>query len=293
MSAEINLTSTATKLSYVGHSPTGSSWTITARSWGQLEQAKGACLLVHGLGAHSGWFEAFAQRMIPHDYFLLSYDQVGFGERRGEKFASKQQWLDDLVTSFKYLKQQAGQKPVYLIGNSMGAVVALCSVNQVNPDALVLFSPGFDGHPITFGPIYKANAVIAAVFSPDKDIELPYTVNDITPSQSVRDFLTSDPLRRFTITARMGLELLKLTLDTKKVTKSPCPVLMATAGQEKIVNNKISSQIYKNLSAPVKKELQFKQSWHDMMFDPIINELVEEVTGWLNSVESLKVLQKS
>ncbi len=293
MSAEINLTSTAKKVTFNGHSSTGTSWTITARSWGQLDRAKATCLLVHGLGAHSGWFEAFAQRMVQHDHYLLSYDQVGFGERRGERFESKQQWLDDLIASFQYLKQQSSDKPVYLVGNSMGAVVALCSVNKVNPDALVLFSPGFDGHPTTFGPLYKANALIASIFSPDKDIELPYTVDDITPTIAVRDFLRNDPDRRFTINARMGLELLKLTMDTKKVTTSPCPVLMATAGIEKIVNNRVSGQIFNNLKAPIKKEIQFKQSWHDMMFDPIIDELVEQVTVWLNTIESSKVLQNS
>lgn len=293
MSAEINLTSTAKKLRFDGQLSTGTSWPIAARSWGQLDRAKAACLLVHGLGAHSGWFEAFAQRMVRNDMYLFSYDQVGFGERRNERFMSKQQWLDDLVASFQYLKRQSGDKPLYLVGNSMGAVVALCAVNEVNPDALVLFSPGFDGHPSTFGPLYKANALIAAIFTPDKDIELPYTVDDITPTQAVRDFLRSDPDRRFTINARMGLELLKLTMDTKKVTKSPCPVLMARAGIEKIVDNRVSGQIFENLKAPSKKEIQFQQSWHDMMFDPVIDSLVDQVLVWLNSVESSKVLQSS
>lgn len=290
MNREINLTSTATKLSLEAGSNTSRLWTIAARSWGQMQDAKAAALLVHGLGAHSGWFEAFAQRLTAKGVFALSYDQVGFGARRAERFHSKDQWLDDLVASYEYLTQKAGDKPVYLVGNSMGAVVALSCAARVKPDALVLFSPGFDGHPATFNPMYKVRALLAGVFSPESELVLPYTVDDITPTESVRRFLTNDPERRFTIQARMGVELLKLTLSAKSGPKSaPCPVFMATAGIEKIVDNAASQNVFENLKAPAKKHLHLADSWHDLMFDPTLDGLVADVCDWLDSSVALEV----
>ena len=286
MNDEINLTSTAKLVSFEAHSG-NRNWTVRACTWGDPEASHACALLVHGLGAHSGWFEAFARRLSAKGIFAMSYDQIGFGLRKDELFHSKNEWLDDLIASWGELKSIAGgaKKPLYLIGNSMGAVVAYSCVGSVKPDAMILFSPGFDGHPVTFNIGYKLKALAAAIFAPDSDVILPYSVDDITPSQTVRDFLTADPQRRFAISARMGLELLKLTLATKGGSKiAHCPVLMATAGIEKIVDNNVSEKLFNELSAPVKKRLKYADSMHDLMFDPNLDEIVNEVCNWLASV---------
>jgi alpha-beta hydrolase superfamily lysophospholipase len=289
MNDEINLTSTATKLSFEAKAG-AKQWTVQARSWGDLKDSKACAVLVHGLGAHSGWFEAFASRLAAHGIFALSYDQVGFGSRRNERFHSKEEWLEDLVASWKYIKGLSRDKPLYLIGNSMGAVVAYSCVERLQPDAMVLFSPGFDGHPVTFNLPYKLKALLAAIFAPDSEIVLPYSVDDITPSKNVREFLTHDPDRRFTITARMGLELLKLTLSTKGAAKAAsCPVLMATAGIEKIVDNNVSEKLFSELSAPVKQRINYENSMHDLMFDPGLDGIVTEVCAWLQHVAALPI----
>jgi alpha-beta hydrolase superfamily lysophospholipase len=287
MNHEINLTSTATKLSFEAKNRSSKPWTLQARTWGQLESSKAVALLVHGLGAHSGWFEAFASRLSMQGIFAMSYDQVGFGARRHEKFHSKDQWLADLVASYNYLKQLAPSKPIYLIGNSMGAVVAYSRVAELKPDALVLFSPGFDGHPVTFSPLYKVKALFTGLFAPDSELTLPYTVDHITPTQSVRDFLNADPERRFTINARMGIELLKLTQSVKSGSKTiHCPMFMATAGIEKIVDNNVSQKIFEATRAPAKQHISLKESWHDLMFDPEVDELVITVSTWLENISS-------
>ncbi len=280
----MNLAPTSKELVFEASSH-GQSWQISARTWGELQSSKAAVLLVHGLGAHAGWFEGFARRLADNGLFAFSYDQVGFGKRRKEKFYSRQQWLDDLSASHEYLQSLVGDKPLYLAGNSMGAVVAINQASTIRPAALLLFSPGFDGHPVTFNWPYKIAALLTGLILPENQIELPYTVDDITPSQSVRDFLNNDPDRRFTLDARMGVELLKLTRATQsKIKNVPCPMLMATAGVEKIVDNRISEQMFQKLSAPGKKRLRFDNAWHDLMFDPCLDELVCEVISWLDSL---------
>lgn len=282
MSTDINLQPTSTPVSYAA---VGASQRITARTWGNASNARAAILLVHGLGAHSGWFEAFASRLQQHNVFVLSYDQVGFGKRRNESFTSRQQWLDDVKVSFEYLQGCVGNIPVYVMGNSMGAVVALRAAPQLQPSGIALFSPGFDGHPKTFSIPYKLKAVALALAAPQTELTLPYTVSDITSSIKVREWLLEDPDRRFSVTAKMGLELLKLTIDTRAQAKVvPCPVFMATAQIEKIVDNSVSNKVFDQLEAPSKKRLHFQESWHDLMFDPFIDQLTGSVAQWMEEV---------
>src|SRR5271155_2430231 len=100
---DINLHSTAAcfEIETAPSDASGSvpNYKLQARSWGRASDCQAAVLLVHGLGAHSGWFEALARRLKVRNLFVLSYDQVGFGKRRQEKFTSGKQWFDDLAVA--------------------------------------------------------------------------------------------------------------------------------------------------------------------------------------------------
>src|SRR5271154_4671917 len=176
---DINLTPTAacfeieaTKAD-LNRSPT--TYRLQARSWGNPNDCQSAILLVHGLGAHSGWFEALARRLKVRNLFVLSYDQAGFGKRRKERFNSSKQWFDDLTIAFKYLQSLVADKPVFLAGNSMGAPGSPPPASPViNPSGLIMLSPGFAGHPRTFSLAYKITTLVKAKLNPDKEFDLPY-----------------------------------------------------------------------------------------------------------------------
>src|SRR5580692_6317226 len=152
MDAEINLTPTASLLDIeplaqskgeeADHQP------ISARTWGLASDCTAGVLLVHGLGAHSGWFEAFGRRLKVNRFFVLAYDQLGFGKRHHEKFLSYEQWLDDLAAVFDYQRSLIGDKPLYICANSMGAAITLKAVSSqlVDPTGIALFSPALEAN---------------------------------------------------------------------------------------------------------------------------------------------------
>ena len=265
----------------------GQSETIAARTWGHASECKAVCLLVHGLGAHSGWFEALARRLKVRRIYSLAYDQVGAGKRRGEPLLMKQQWLDDLECALDYLASTVPDKPIILMGNSMGAVIALKAALSKRKDqlaGLVLFSPGFDGNPNTFSLGYKVKALFNALTDPDRVMPLPYTTDDITPDPRVRNWLTNDAGPKLTVPARTLFELLKLTSETRAGAKNlQCPVIMFTAGNEKIVNNIVNREVYDRLNAPNKKLVHYPEAWHDLMFDEAIDKMADDLLAYLNT----------
>ena len=282
---DINLTPTA---SYIdigygngsgGAAATGS---LPARTWGTPAECVAATVLVHGLGAHSGWFEALGRRLKVRRIFTLAYDQVGFGKRRSEQFISREQWFDDLATAFNYLTKIT-DKPIFIMGNSMGAAVAMKAVaeRKVAPSGLVMFSPGFDGNRKIFSLQYKVTSLIKALLSPEAEIAVPYTPEMITRSQSVQAWLNNDPDRRFSPTGKMLLELLKMSLTLSKIRSADCPVLMMRAGIDCIVDNDVSKKVLDRLQCPSKKDRMFEKAWHDLMFDPVIDDLTDEVVEWM------------
>lgn len=286
MAQDINLTPTCSLVDIVPRSQSSGQENniITARTWGSSSECRGAVLLVHGLGAHSGWFEAMARRLKVKRYFSLAYDQVGCGKRRGQVLMMKQQWQDDLKIAYDYLRQTVGDKPIFVMGNSMGAVVAMKALSQITPSGLVMFSPGFDGHPDTFKWSYRAKAMLTALASPDTELTLPYSTDEITREPQVRNWLANDPDCNLKLTARTMLELLKLTQETRACSrKLPCPAFMFTAGHETIVNNIVSEALYERLSG-TKQKHHFAEAWHDLMFDPVLDELVDILVNWMTEV---------
>jgi alpha-beta hydrolase superfamily lysophospholipase len=287
MPIDINLTPTA---SFVGisrrskpaHGGSALTTPIPARTWGLSSDCRAAALLVHGLGAHSGWYEALGRRLKVRGIFALAYDQVGFGKRAGEELLMKQQWLDDLKDAYEHLQETVGDKPIFIIGNSMGALVALKAVGITKPAGLVMFSPGFDGHPGTFSLPYKAKTLFTALLKPDSPVTLPYTVEAIARDPMVRGWITNDVDCRMTMPARTLLELLKLTEESKiSGRKLNVPTLMFTAGQEKIVNNAIAEDVFARIPSTRKKKHHFPEAFHDLMFDPVLDELVDILGTWM------------
>jgi alpha-beta hydrolase superfamily lysophospholipase len=246
--------------------------------------------LIHGLGAHSGWFEALARRLKVRHLFVLSYDQVGFGKRRAEKFSSGKQWLDDLNIAFKYLQREVGDRPIFLVGNSMGALVALSAAAQVTPAGLIMMSPGFEGYPGTFTFKYRLKTLVSALLHPDKECDVAYGLDLVSEVESVRTWAENDPDRRFAVPGRMFLQLLSLTqsLRFKKVAVN-CPVLMILAGRDRIVDNKVNNQVFKRLVCPAKQLKTFPESIHDLPMNPAVDEVAEEIGSWIQAMAPGKV----
>ena len=63
MTTDINLTPTASLIQIAKSDESGSCPPITGRTWGTASECRAAALLIHGLGAHSAWFEALGRRL--------------------------------------------------------------------------------------------------------------------------------------------------------------------------------------------------------------------------------------
>jgi len=88
----------------------------------QGEVSRGLVVFLHGKDANRGHFANDAQRFTTRGYTVLAYDQRGHGRSEGQWCTFGVKEVPDLQRA---LDRFAGQGPVYLIGESMGAAVAL------------------------------------------------------------------------------------------------------------------------------------------------------------------------
>ena len=116
------------------------------RSWSSVGEPWLHLLLLHGLGEHSGRYEAVGDQLAAAGIAVTAFDHQGNGAsdgRRGDVPAWSA-FHDDVEDRLREVRREAGEGPVALSGHSMGGLMALGYVltARPGPDLLVLSSPG-------------------------------------------------------------------------------------------------------------------------------------------------------
>lgn len=111
-------------------------------------------LIAHGYGEHAGRYEHVAGRLVDAGGAVYAPDHIGHGRSEGGR--AHIEFLEDMVTDLGVIAQQAVSQhpalPVFLVGHSMGGIIAVRYVQRaVGPvDALVLSGPVIGGNPAVF-----------------------------------------------------------------------------------------------------------------------------------------------
>lgn len=280
---EINLTPTATLLEIDSSSGKKKQKKIPCRTWGIASESSAGIVLIHGLGGHAGWFEALSRRLKIKHIFVLSYDLVGFGKQKNERYLSYSQWLEDTTSVFVYLRSIMPDKPLFLLGNSMGALVALASCQSIKPSGLALLSPAFAGHSDIFTISYQLPHIFKAIANPNGELTLPYSTDLIAKEEQVKSWLDQDPSRRQAVPGKMLLDLFFLTQKLRwQRIKISCPLFMLTAEMDNIVDNQASELMFQHIISSNKKKTMLSGAMHDLALDPAIDQVGDLLVDWMN-----------
>ena len=110
---------------------------LPLRHWQPKSDPYAIIIALHGFNDYSSFFE------LPGEYFsnsgiaCFAYDQRGFGgtTKRG-LWAGDTAYIDDLMTLIKLLSNRFPNKPVYLIGESMGGAIIINTMSKSNAPAV-------------------------------------------------------------------------------------------------------------------------------------------------------------
>lgn len=119
-----------TATTYTRHSVnTPESHDIPVYLWEPEGPATAVIQIIHGLGEHSARYERFAQEALSRGYVVCAHDHRGHGPQSANIgfFAEEDGW-DLLVTDSylvtQFLTQRFSDRPVILLGHSMGSYIS-------------------------------------------------------------------------------------------------------------------------------------------------------------------------
>ena len=167
----------------------------------------GSVVIVHGMAEHQKRYSEFAETLNDNHFTVYTYDQRGHGDTAGsiEKlgfFAPKKGWdkvVSDLHLLVEIVKEENPNLPVFILGHSMGSLVARTYIIKHSKDINGIMLSGTAGHP---GLIGKAGIFLSSLITLFRGKKHPSKIMDqlsfgdfnkaFKPNRTKFDWLSND-----------------------------------------------------------------------------------------------------
>ena len=264
--------------------------------WRPAAAERGAVLVLHGYGEHSGRYERLFTALNTHGHSCLGIDYRGFGQASGRRAFVRRfdEYLDDVQWGLDELRQRAEHPPV-LLGHSQGGLIAaLYTIERAPPLAgLVLSSPA-----LRFSlrvPAWKrALAHVLSTAWPTFALPSEVDARDLIRDEEVRQALREDPLVVRVGTARWYTESLRAQrralAGAGRVTT---PTLLQVAGSDRVVDATVTRTFFEQLGADDATWLAYPDHYHEVYQETAggRGDALKDLAAWLDGARGAALTQ--
>lgn len=202
------------------------------------QERKGAALLVHGLGEHSGRYGHVAAALNQLGVDVWAHDHRGFGKSEGARarIPDRNTLIEDAKLVFDTIAKNETGVPPILFGHSMGGAIAARAVTGgwIAPQALILSSPGLRSY---INAPMRAVARGLELVLPNLAVPHGLPLHNISHDAEVLADAVSDPLNHALISPRMTMFILDAgERAIRDAGQLNVPAFVQAAGADKLVD---------------------------------------------------------
>jgi alpha-beta hydrolase superfamily lysophospholipase len=246
------------------------------RRW-MAAEPRGAALLVHGLGEHSGRYEHVARQLRDAAISTVAYDHRGFGESGGRRADVDRfsRYVDDLEDQLAQIRTLG--LPTVVIGHSLGGLISACHAvsGRPQPDRLVLSAPALA---LDASPLTEAAAKVAARIAPRVEVATPFSSDDLATDPRVGRHYDADPLVYTKLTVRLAAQMAAATEFVRsRHDRLTTPTLVVHGSDDRLVAAS-ASEAFGRLPG-VERRL-VPGLGHELFNEPSGPELIDDVIAW-------------
>ena len=263
---------------------------VFLRSWHPVNkmEIKGIVLIAHGYAEHSGRYDYTAKYFTDKQYAVYAPDHYGNGRSDGVKadVPDFNLFVTDLQFVLKTIKKLENNKPVYLLGHSMGGAISTILASKEGDEIKGLILSGasirIDGG---VSDLVKSISKFIAVIVPYLPL-VEFAVEGLSRDPEVIETYKSDPYNyNGRVRARMGREMLRseeiITEDL--LSKITIPTLILHGEKDPLVNPECSRIINSNISSSDKEMRILENLYHEILNEPEKDEVLKIIGNWLDA----------
>lgn len=222
---------------------------VPYRLW-QADRPRALVLLLHGAFDYSGSFDEIGPILTARGFTAFAYDQRGFGATASRgRWSSKKRLVKDAVESVALLRRRFGKLPVFILGESMGAAVAIHTAargQRLDLAGIVLVAPGAVAG--TFRRMFGIFlARLLKRLAPESEIVFERLSGwELTPGAAIR--LLSDPLVLRAVRPPVAFGLLELAASAVDLAqKVSVPSLTMAGSKDDLLRTACIAQLHRGL----------------------------------------------
>ena len=257
---------------------------ILYRRW-PAQEPQAALLLVHGLGAHTGRWEFMADFFQRNNISSYALELKGFGQTQGERgdIDSLNTYFQDIRSLSGIIKRENPNKKIFLLGESMGALICFlyAALEPQSFSGLICISPAFASK-LPLGLWTYLNIGLALVFNPKRHFSVPIAPEMCTRDMECQKIIEADLLDKHTATARLYWNILKAQRKAKSQgDKIHFPLLMLTAGEDRVVDSLSTGKIFNSLKTKDKELINYPGMRHALSIDLGREKVFGDIFSWI------------
>ncbi len=273
--------------------------TLFTQSWEPVDEMEAAVILIHGYAEHSGRYGHLAKFLNSSNIGLFAMDLAGHGKSEGNRadIVKFEHYVDDISIYVEKIEEQLSLRPVFLMGHSMGASIAIqyAARHRFELSGLILTAPPLK----TFSTIPKVIQEMARYVSA---IAATVPVISMDPEMLSRDSnviqeYNDDPLvYHGRIRARMAQQMVEGGKQALSVAdKLILPVWAGHGTEDRIAHPDGTRMFIDTVKSEDKKYRYYGGLYHDILHEPEMNEVIFDIMKWIElqlNPESVKNMKE-
>lgn len=256
---------------------------IFLRSW--VTDSPDVLLILHGLGAHSGWFIDMGNKFADRCMTVYAMDHRGFGRSGGAPghIDNYHTYVEDINFIVTTIHKRHPEASIHILGHSMGGIFAShYAAKYQNMLTSVLFlNPWIQDTSQT--PILTTlRILLGGIFKSRRYWQVAGGSEVMTTNPEAIQLLHMDTYwcRKQTSSFLYQIFLMRsAVLENAKLISKPGLIIQAEA--DKAVVSEASRKLYENLASNNKRWKTFPGYEHDSEFEADRTMLDNEVVTWI------------
>ncbi|MFH1847527.1 MAG: alpha/beta fold hydrolase [Candidatus Omnitrophota bacterium] len=257
---------------------------VNYRCW-EAASTEAVLLFVHGLGAYSARWDFTGKFFLKQNISSYAIELKGFGEDKGLKghIDSFNTYFNDIRSLINIIFNKHPNTKIFLMGESLGALISFmfsCKYAGIF-NGLICISPSFLSRmKVSF--LEYVRILFAAFFSPCKQFNMPFDSAMCTQDKEYQKIMDEDKREHRLATARLLMCTLSAQIRALVFkTQINIPVLFLLAGEDKLVDPRVSKKVFQRLKAEDKKMIEYPDMYHALSIELGREKVFQDIVLWL------------
>ena len=262
---------------------------LFVRSWKVADPKAPVLVILHGLGAHTGWFIDMGNALNAFGLNVYMYDHRGFGRSGGERGHVERaaRLLDDAAHVVAVVAHRHPGARIFVLGHSMGALLA---TNAAVRDAesteshiagLIVVNPWIRDV-VKVSPAFVFRSIAAGMRGSSKVMHRPSDTALMTLNADATRLLANDPNWVKNQTAAFLYQITRVRLAVMKLARSVnVPTLVIQCLGDATVSHDASRKFFDAIAASDKEWKTYDGFGHDFEFERDRAVLDTDIARWI------------